>query len=271
MANVTAISTVRETAKWLIAAFAAVAAALISGIQISHIGDLEFGGRLMVAVIAFAIGLICIGGSIWSVIPVLSPFAISLKELATENKYRSLRNRIEEERKDILVDFEDIGKLNSCLEETRNKLLTTRKECQVAYANAKNEYERANNIKNIIMDFAAFEIVTDKFHYAVSNISVGVAGTALSILAFAYAANPSHIPAGWTQFGAVPVYNIIVDKEEQASVSEIFGDRCVSNYIQIIKIGEIGDAWDVVSIPRAGCPSKRITLDRKLGRLVPLN
>ena len=58
-----AIDRTRETAKWLIASFAAVGAALVAGSQISSLGSAT-GGRLVAAAIGAVVGL---GGELGAV------------------------------------------------------------------------------------------------------------------------------------------------------------------------------------------------------------
>src|SRR3954453_2370068 len=81
-----AITNIRETAKWIIAAFTAVGAALIAGSQFSNIGHLDFGACSVVTVIGFLIGLVGVAGAIWACVRVLSPDRIIASELVSEEK-----------------------------------------------------------------------------------------------------------------------------------------------------------------------------------------
>ncbi len=77
-----AIKSIRETAKWVVAALAGIATAIAAGSQLSSIGGLELGWRLGLAIVASVGGLLVIGAGIWFTIDMLLPTQIGLAELA---------------------------------------------------------------------------------------------------------------------------------------------------------------------------------------------
>lgn len=83
-----AVAQLRESAKWLLTIFAAVGAVLISGTQLSKIGQMAADWRLVVAVAAFAIGLVAVGTAILSVLRVLSSGSTSVAALRREQDTR---------------------------------------------------------------------------------------------------------------------------------------------------------------------------------------
>jgi hypothetical protein len=85
---------VRQNAKWLIAAFAAVGAALATGIQISNLGAVHGLGRILLAFGAAVLGLLGIAIAIWHAGRVLELQEATTSELATSLR---LAERIEQE------------------------------------------------------------------------------------------------------------------------------------------------------------------------------
>jgi hypothetical protein len=77
-----AVDTVRATAKWLIAAFAAVGAALAASIPLSSFGDAQ-GSRLWLAVIGASLAFGGIALAILSVSHVLTPSFLNLDRVTT--------------------------------------------------------------------------------------------------------------------------------------------------------------------------------------------
>lgn len=75
-----AIQRIRETAKWLIAAFAAVGAALTASIPLTALGTAH-GERLAIAIIGAALALVGIVVAILTVARVLTPVSVTLPEL----------------------------------------------------------------------------------------------------------------------------------------------------------------------------------------------
>lgn len=75
-----AVNRIRETAKWLIAAFAAVGAALAASIPLSNFGDAQ-GSRLGWAIAGALIAFAGVAMAIFSVSRVLTPNALSLARM----------------------------------------------------------------------------------------------------------------------------------------------------------------------------------------------
>lgn len=71
----------RSAAKWLIAAYAAVGAVLLSGISLSATGDLE-GEQLAAAAIALLVGSVSVILALILIVDVLTPAPVTLKDLA---------------------------------------------------------------------------------------------------------------------------------------------------------------------------------------------
>ena len=71
---------IQVTAKWIIAAFAGVGAALIAGLQLTGLGKLDFV-ELLIAVAGLTLALAAVLVAIWVVAKVLTPPEILLDEL----------------------------------------------------------------------------------------------------------------------------------------------------------------------------------------------
>lgn len=71
-------------AKWLIGALGAIGAVLIAGSQLSSIGSLTVGPRLVAAIVGLGIGLTAVLYSIWQVVNLLAPERYTIRELSLE-------------------------------------------------------------------------------------------------------------------------------------------------------------------------------------------
>jgi hypothetical protein len=81
------VKTLRETAKWLTTAFAALGTAMLAGTQLSKIGQLGLADlRLWVAVAAGTLALSAVGVVIWNVTRVLAPEWVSIHELIQDQE-----------------------------------------------------------------------------------------------------------------------------------------------------------------------------------------
>jgi hypothetical protein len=99
--------TIRETTKWLTGAFAAVGAALIAGLQLAKLGQLQGGGRIAIAIIGLAIALTGVGRVILKASDVLTVRYVSSEEIS--------REQIRDELKDLGIGTEGPTLLPSLL------------------------------------------------------------------------------------------------------------------------------------------------------------
>jgi hypothetical protein len=83
---------IRDTTKWIVASFAAVAVVLIAGAQLSDIGHLELGTRLWLAVAGAGGAIVGVFLAVASAVSMLTPSRMSLGQLA-----RSAEGRIDRE------------------------------------------------------------------------------------------------------------------------------------------------------------------------------
>src|SRR5689334_10268659 len=79
-----AMQRIRDAAKWLIGAAAAVGAALIAGTQLSSIGKLSSGWRLSLAIAGVVLALAAVVFAIWFAVQLLLPVGVTLTELDSE-------------------------------------------------------------------------------------------------------------------------------------------------------------------------------------------
>jgi hypothetical protein len=76
------IQGLRDTAKWAVAAFAAIGAALAAGTQFSSIGTVQDPSRVISASAAAILGLLAVMFAIWKTVDVLAPGSLSLADLS---------------------------------------------------------------------------------------------------------------------------------------------------------------------------------------------
>src|SRR5262249_35134196 len=79
-------NSLRDAAKWTIGALGAVAVVLLAGSQLSSIGSIDQGWRLLLAIGAVAIALGAIAFAMWKLFDLLRPSKTSLHTLATDTE-----------------------------------------------------------------------------------------------------------------------------------------------------------------------------------------
>jgi hypothetical protein len=76
-----AIQRIRDTAKWAVAAFAAIGAALAAGTQFSSLGSVQEPWRVLTAAGAAVMGLLAVMVAIWKTFDLLMPGTITMADL----------------------------------------------------------------------------------------------------------------------------------------------------------------------------------------------
>jgi len=92
----------RSAAKWLIAAFAGVGAALLSGVGLSDMGALD-GARLALAIAAFLVGGLGVVIAISAITDILTPVPVTIAQLADFERRRN--EKAKRGRNDALIAY----------------------------------------------------------------------------------------------------------------------------------------------------------------------
>jgi hypothetical protein len=187
----------RETTKWLIAAFAAIGGVLIAGSQLSSIGSLAPGDwlRFVIAAAGLLLALAGVAFAIDAAVGVFAAGSVSLGGLATRPPDDGVRQRIDGDR--VLLGGRDgLGELVADYEAA----VAQRTDAYEAYladesklGHAKTTHANAAAVAQTVQDalaVASYEDVVRSFKNARSRLFAGAIVAALGVLAFAAAANP---------------------------------------------------------------------------------
>jgi hypothetical protein len=189
---------VRQNAKWLIAAFAAVGAALAAGIQISNLGGIHSCGRLTLAGVAAVLGFLGIALAIWQTSKVLELQEAPTSELVDNEK---LNERIRKERtslggfghdsaSDLVADYD--GALTEFRDAQRAAWSSPGSKAATSRLNsAESEFNELDSIVDYLRTFVIYDKTLAAYTAARCWILLGAVLAFLGLGFFAYAANPS--------------------------------------------------------------------------------
>lgn len=181
-------------AKWLIGALGAIGAVLIAGSQLSSIGSLTFGPRLVAAIVGLGVGLTAVLWSIWQVVNLLAPDRYTIRELSEEWLSASAQSGIgvadrRMRRRFPVVDW--LGRNPEYLAghtspgQLREHWLDRSAPDRAAALKAINELVRLANFRRSREDFARTK----------RTLAAAMMVAAAGIGAFAWAANPAESAA----------------------------------------------------------------------------
>jgi Pentapeptide repeats (8 copies) len=196
---------VRDAAKWLLAAFGAIATVLVAGSQLSSIGELDDGKRLTVAILGVVLALVGLGVASWLVLDIMMPSFASLSDVVRIDDKRESKQKLARRYPELLHGYDSLAKLKKDYQ----RALKDRRE--KAFGNYKmpptvsdDEVKAAGNRVVVIgqaveavENITAFQSLEDKLRRPARRVWLFAlaAVVALGIGLFAWAAHPPETQA----------------------------------------------------------------------------
>ena len=201
--------TIRDSAKWLIAAAAAVGAALIAGSQLSSIGQLDTCSgwsvqctRLPLAVLGAIIGLGAVVFIVWSAAHILLPKAVTLDELQQhwENSDRWADGKFFRENPAYL-SYPSPAELAEARTDAWNAkaeaearlnsgAVSDRVENERLVHSATERFAELQETVRTVSANASYQLLKNSFERMLAKLIYATVVATLGILMFAWAANP---------------------------------------------------------------------------------
>jgi hypothetical protein len=180
-----AIQTMRDTAKWLATAVAAVAAALLAGTQLSSLGEFDWKEpRLVIALVFGAVALILGGIILWYTTRVLTPEWDSIPSLIKDEKAGT------QNPSKMTHDIEWIQKNKFLLD---NETYNSVEELYSHYKQCKKEDKERKRLYQVLMNLI-FAVQAERIRRQLDRAQKVMFGlglfAALGIFVFVWAANP---------------------------------------------------------------------------------
>jgi hypothetical protein len=274
---------IQVTAKWIIAAFAGVGAALIAGLQLTGLGKLDFV-EFLIAVAGLTLALAAVLVAIWVVSKVLTPPEILLDELP---KFVG-----ELTRKDVTLLKGQAADLDTLLtrfkameEASRLRWETVERERDtgnVADAEAaEQEAEVKDEQYKSLEDAVAFLrrlALNQKVRKAFKDMWPWLVGTviavAIGVVDIAYITNqpeddPMLAPHTTKAVGQTPVgVRLVLTHDERKILAPQFGKTCPTGPLWGLAIGGRPVALDVVTLPTPRCRSVRVMVTPAVGIVI---
>lgn len=274
---------IRETARWIVATFGAVASALLVGIQLSDIGQLEDDARIIATLAVFgalaAVIMIVALGSV-----VLARGRVPLSELSSSGnrrKYKRLREELNRNRS-LYGKYGSVAGLVDRVEAEWEKQLRSwdamhgskdpdqREQARREFEETKKVMPELNMLSRRLLSFARAEDIRLTFEYVRNGIIVLAVVVAAGAAAFAFvndAPDPDEDPA----ISQRPVAaSLSLTPAGEDKMGSILGDECPLRRVPVAVLASSEEGWEAVSIPAEGCESARLTIEPEDGELEAL-
>lgn len=274
---------VREAAKWIVAAFGALGAALIASLSLSNLGSLS-GGDLGLALLGFVIGLAGTAIVIGSVSRVLTVSLASLSELSGST-VDSRAVALLEKNEAMLGGFESPEKLATThLHAQKRRVDAYEKMLQASdkptydsndrvFQVASRELELTSPVVERVLGLVALDQLLRRYGEALKLTALGVSIAALGVALFAYYGHgPEPNVEPQAAVADAPVV-AVVDLNETGvqTFGDMLGKSCELDHLQVLALDSTGDSTDVVVLPGTGCEVRRLTVTPNMGIICPAN
>jgi hypothetical protein len=290
------IDRIRETAKWLVTTFGAVAGVLLAGLSLSHLGAVE-DGKLPLALAGAVMAVVGVTVAIAAASRVLVGGRVNLDTLRepTGSRLRDIlpshRARLRAEMASYKQLYGPFETLDGLLGESDRHWRDQVKAFQDWHAatdegqrdDAMNRHKSAdsgtaglNPFLRRIRALANYQDMRLRFELASRWIIAGALLTAVGAGAFALTvgAKDAAKPAAATP--AVPATPVAATLRPVAKGEErlhaVFGEHCELNRLRVIALASDDEGWEVVTDPAKapkGCNVARTTVRRSEGTVVP--
>jgi hypothetical protein len=274
---------IQVTAKWIIAAFAGVGAALIAGLQLTGLGKLDFV-EFLIAVAGLALALAAVLVAIWAVSKVLTPPEILLDELPefvgdlTRKDVTLLKGQAAD-LGTLLTRFkvmEEASRLRwEAVERKRNAGKVAAAEVAEKEAEAKDEqYESLEDAVAFLRHLALNQKVRKAFRDMWPWLVGTVIAVAIGVVDIAYLTNqpedtPTPAPHTTKAVGQTPVgVRLVLTPEERKILAPKLGKKCPTSPLWGLAVGGRPVALDVVTLPTPRCRSVRVMVTPAAGIVI---
>jgi hypothetical protein len=259
-----AVTNYRDTAKWILSVFAAIAGVLLAGLQLSNLGKAD-APYLTIAAIAAAFALGAVGVIIWLATTILASGVV------TETSLRAYPRTVGS--KDINLND------NLLLDgyETVDAFLKDYKSIGAQYEQARKDDDKATvtnltpKIKKLIqtrstlLPIARYAMVLRSFNIAMQWMFVCGIVAAIAIGVFAWATNQKSVTNTIFQ-GPPSAASVKLTDAGQAALKDSLGEDCVKlPQVAVILLSVAEGKFEVVSIPSSTCKVAKFTVDADTG------
>jgi hypothetical protein len=265
---------IRESAKWLLASFAAVGALLIAGLQISDLGSLD-GWRLVGAIAGIVVGVLGVVVAIGFASTVVTKSFVTLHGLAAQSADQEPRKSLDGD-KVLLAGMDTVETLKTTYESAAEARLMALKahyddpadtNKEAAYKRAANWALALDRVATNVLDRASFISVADQYKAARVGILAGAALSALGIALFAWSANPPDPTPPAAVLEKTPTNAIVSIRKPNAKFTRLLGRNCDLSAVQAVALADVGANFQVASVPTSKCKGVVFVVTPAIGTL----
>lgn len=272
---------IRETAKWMVATFGAVAGVLVAGLQLSDIGGLE-GSDRNIAVAGSVIAIGAVIAIIYITAAVLARGRVARSDLAAGPRQNRRLVRELERSKGLYMPYESIPDFVAAVEQQWTKQVESWSRLHSATDKAAQDNAKA--------DFTATKAVLPELNRRMSQL-LGIARVEDVKLAFERTRKWTAALAVIAAIGAAAFsyVNVAPDEKSEKALPQspvvaladlsgagknvlqgVAGEKCDLDALEVVTLSASAGGWEAVILPVDGCETARVVIPFTQGELEPL-
>lgn len=270
-----AANRIRDSAKWLLGAFAAVGALLAAGLQLADLGALSgtrSDSRLSWSVAGVSLALLGVGIAIGAASAVVTRSFVTLEWLQSKDR----RHKDLSADSVLLADQADVPTLYRNFSDALQKQKQAvdaydvvpsdqNKQTLVAKANVVKYYD---NIANRVVERASYLRLARTFLVARFGMLFGAAVAAAGITLFAWAANPPSDSLTPVVVKTPSEVRVTFSDEGKAQFAPLLGAGCdLSVPRPALAVRDIGENYELAMVPDSKCKAVLITVTPAQGQV----
>jgi hypothetical protein len=255
----------QDTAKWVLAAFAAIAGLMLTGLKFSDVGKLQIP-FIIIAAVAFTVAMVAIFLEIYLVTRVLSFGAVSEKRIREFARQKNNPTGINLNNTLLLDGYPTVDKFIDdynaicCEYDIAGK---EEKFDKVAQMSAK--VTRLVETKNNLLSYGSYIMMKSIYFSAIRGLFIFGAIAAVGIAVFVWSIGKTPL-TNYIYMNPPNEATVALTTAGQTALRDALGKECVAQLgVSIIVLSIDGGVFDVVSIPTDTCNVARFTVDSDTG------
>ena len=281
----------RESAKWLLASFAAVGVILAGGLQIADVGALSTDDppRLVAAILGLAASIVGIILAISEAGKVVSSSSASLASLVEDKRLEPVREEIDQGKDGLLGNQKSVQDLRTNLHEASARaseayeaLVAARKaryaapaDRETAVVQATDDFTTADgNLKHLrtirgnVLEVASYRAVLKSHEGARRRTAIAAGIAAGGIGLFAWGANPPDAIASGELLPKTPSEVTVIFSATSPRLLTRLGPDCDLTRVKAIALSVRGQDWTVATEDTPDCNAAWLTVRPEDGEVV---
>jgi hypothetical protein len=273
------IDRLRDTAKWLIGAYAGVGAILVAGLQLTSLGKVEDDTRVWLAIAGAAAALLAVTLGIGAIARVLAPVSVVDEEdLGANSDMQTLTESDELWLKGMAPDLQTLrteyAQALTAYQAARAAAVPPSPEADEAKANARATMLALFDPLDRMRKQVLFNKVQNRFKNAKRLLLLSSLVVAAGVIAFAWAANPSDddqaeakTESSGPELAQPSPVTLWIDPERKSldPLRKALGDTCALDQVKALAVGGSPGHPEVITLPQDNCNAVRFTVTSAVG------